>query len=74
MTDLLIRNATVLHIAKDRPEITLLPGHDLLIQGRRIQAVQPTGQADPSHFRAVIAADGLLARPGRRCNHRKVVQ
>jgi 5-methylthioadenosine/S-adenosylhomocysteine deaminase len=64
MTDLLIRNCTVLHIAKDHPEITILPGHDILIQGRRIQAVQPTGEADPSHFRAVIAADGLLAMPG----------
>ncbi|MBZ0275113.1 MAG: amidohydrolase [Anaerolineae bacterium] len=64
MTDLLIQNCTVLHIAKDRPEVTILPAHDILIQGRRIQAVQPTGQADSSHFRAVIAADGLLAMPG----------
>jgi 5-methylthioadenosine/S-adenosylhomocysteine deaminase len=63
MSDLLIRNATVLHIADDA-RLTLLPEHDILVRGQHIEAVQPTGKANPSHFRQVIDADGQLAMPG----------
>ena len=35
-----------------------------MIQGNRIEAIQPTGKADTSHFNEVIDAKGLLAMPG----------
>lgn len=59
MADLLILNADVL---QDNAEV--LRGHDILIGGRRIEAVQPTGQADPSQFGQVIRAESKLAMPG----------
>jgi 5-methylthioadenosine/S-adenosylhomocysteine deaminase len=64
LTDLLIRNCAALHIAADAPRATVTPQQDILITGSRIEAVQPTGQADPSRFREVIEADGMLAMPG----------
>lgn len=63
MSDLLIRNCGVLNITFDARAF-ILHEHDILIGGGRIESVQPTGQADPSHFREVIEADGLLAMPG----------
>ena len=63
MSDLLIRGANVLNITIDARAI-ILHDHDILISGNQIEAIQPTGQADPSHFRTVIEADGLLAMPG----------
>ncbi len=63
MSDLLIRNCNVLNITIDARAF-ILHEHDILIGGNRIEAVQPTGMADPSHFRQVIEADGLLAMPG----------
>ena len=63
MSDLLIRGANVLNITIDARAI-ILHDHDILIAGNQIEAIQPTGQADPSHFRQVIEADGLLAMPG----------
>jgi 5-methylthioadenosine/S-adenosylhomocysteine deaminase len=63
MSDLLIRNCNVLSITLDG-RVSILHHHDILINGREIEAVQPTGGADPSHFREVIDADGLLAMPG----------
>lgn len=64
MSDLLIRNCRVLAIPRDEPRAAVLDGHDVLVRGSRIEAVQPTGQADPSHFRQVIEAEGLVAMPG----------
>lgn len=64
MTDLLIRNATVFTLTDTPPAVRLLATHDVLIRGQRIEAVQPTGQADPSHFAQVIDASGLLVMPG----------
>lgn len=71
MSDLLIRGANVLNITIDARPI-LLQDHDILIGGNRIEAVQPTGMADPSHFRQVIEANGLLAMPGLINNHAHV--
>jgi 5-methylthioadenosine/S-adenosylhomocysteine deaminase len=63
MTDLLIRNCTALHINASA-QITVLRDHDILVRGNRIEKLQPTGQADPSHFKTVIDANGMLAMPG----------
>jgi 5-methylthioadenosine/S-adenosylhomocysteine deaminase len=62
MTDLLIRSADVLRTLPDA--VTTLPRHDILIRGKRIEAVVPAGSIDLSHARQVIDADGLLAMPG----------
>lgn len=62
MTSLLIQNARVLQIHDEKT--SLLNGHDILVKGNRIEAVQPTGQAHPSHFKTVIPADGMIAMPG----------
>ncbi|HEX2905526.1 MAG TPA: amidohydrolase [Phototrophicaceae bacterium] len=64
MSDLLIRNCRVLHIPLNEPRAEVLAGQDVLIRGNRIEAVQPTGQADPSHFREIIEANGRLVMPG----------
>ncbi len=61
--DLLIRNTTVVQIDRERQAV-ILPQHDLLIQGNRIAAVQPTGSVDPSQARRVIDAAGQIAFPG----------
>lgn len=61
--DLLIRDATVVQVTRDRRAV-ILPQHDLLVQGNRIAAVQPTGQIDPSQVRQVIDAAGQIAFPG----------
>lgn len=61
---LLIRNCVVLQIPPDRPEVSLLHEHDILVNGNRIEAIQPTGQVDPSHFHQVIEANGMVAMPG----------
>jgi 5-methylthioadenosine/S-adenosylhomocysteine deaminase len=59
---LLIRNCHVLQIAAGRAAI--LRQHDLLLRAGHIEAIQPTGQVDPSHFDIVIEANGMLAMPG----------
>jgi len=64
MTDLLLRNGMVLQIDADRSRVHILHDHDVVIRGNRIEAVQPTGQADPSHFRQVVEVDGRLIMPG----------
>lgn len=61
---LLVKNCAVLQIESQRPQVSLLPEHDIIINGNLIEAVQPTGQADPSRFDEVIRADGLVAMPG----------
>ncbi|MBI1282411.1 MAG: amidohydrolase family protein [Anaerolineaceae bacterium] len=63
MSDLLIRNCNVLNITIDARAFILYE-HDILIGGNHIEAVQPTGSADPNQFKKVIDASGLLAMPG----------
>lgn len=60
----LIQNAVVLQVAADASRCTLLSDHDVLINGSRIESVQPTGRANPSHFRTVIRANGQVVMPG----------
>ena len=63
MTTLLLRGCDVLDIRGPR-EAAILPEHDVLIAGGRIESVQPSGAADPAAFDEVIDARGLLAMPG----------
>lgn len=63
MSDLLIRNCTVLNITIDARAI-ILQEHDILVGGNRIEGIQPTGMVDESHFKQVIDAQGMLAMPG----------
>lgn len=63
MSTLLIHNCTVFTISADH-QVQLLTHHDLIIRDNRIEAIQPTGEAEPGHFEQVIEADGLLAMPG----------
>lgn len=71
MSNILIRNCSVLNITIDARAF-ILNEHDILIGGSRIEAVQPTGMADPSHFTQVIDAKGMLAMPGLINNHAHV--
>lgn len=64
MSNLLIHNAAVLQLSADGTRVDVLRAHDVLIAGDTILSVQPTGQADPSHFDNVIRADGKLVMPG----------
>lgn len=64
MSQLLIENCVVLHVAEDRPEVTLFPNHDIIVEDNRVAVVQPTGAADSSQFDEVIHADGKIAMPG----------
>lgn len=64
MTDLLIQNGNVLHIPPDGATAEILYGHDVLIQGNHIKAVQPTGKVNRSRFREVIDATGRVVMPG----------
>lgn len=64
MSRLLIQNCVVLQIAEDRPTVTLLPNHDIIINGSRIEAIQPSGAANPSQFDEAIQANGMVAMPG----------
>lgn len=63
MSTLLIRNCKVLQVTPDQRAL-VLNDQDVLIKGNRIEAVQPTGKANPGHFQQVIEANGLLAMPG----------
>lgn len=63
MTTLLIQCCDVLDIRSPR-EAAILPEHDVLIAGGRIESVQPSGAADPASFDEVIDGRGLLAMPG----------
>lgn len=60
----LIRDCTVLKISADLPQAQVLRAHDVVIEGARIAAILPTGQADPSQFDEVIRAEGRLLMPG----------
>lgn len=64
MTRLMIRHAQVLHVSPAGSAVTVTAAQDVLVSGQRIEAVQPTGSADPSHFDTVIDAGGMLVMPG----------
>jgi 5-methylthioadenosine/S-adenosylhomocysteine deaminase len=64
LSQLLIQNCSVLQTDRTQPRVDVLHNRDVLIDGRRIEAVQPTGEASPGRFREVIAADGRLVMPG----------
>ncbi len=62
MSDLLIYRPRILQMADETAYI--LENHDIIVRGNRIEAIWPTGKADPSQFATVIRADGMLAMPG----------
>ncbi len=62
MGDLLIQNAHILRITAERAEI--LRGHDILLRGNRISAIEPSGLIAPSQAKALHNANGQLAMPG----------
>jgi 5-methylthioadenosine/S-adenosylhomocysteine deaminase len=59
MYDLLIQNVTV--VDPQGEDVHILAGQDICVQGQRIAAVQPTGQAAGGE---VIAGAGMVALPG----------
>jgi 5-methylthioadenosine/S-adenosylhomocysteine deaminase len=64
MSRLIIRSAQVLQVSPAGDSVTVAAAQDILVSGQRIEAVQPTGSADPSHFDTVIDAGGKLVMPG----------
>ena len=62
MVDLLIRHTDVLQVAAD--EALVLHDRDILVSGKRIEAIQPAGALDPSHAATVIDGRGQVALPG----------
>jgi 5-methylthioadenosine/S-adenosylhomocysteine deaminase len=64
MDTLLIRNTQVFSVSKTGDRVDIQPRQDVLINGQRIEAVQPTGSADSSHFDTVIDAAGMLVMAG----------
>jgi 5-methylthioadenosine/S-adenosylhomocysteine deaminase len=72
VSDLLVQNCDVLQIAKDGAQVEVLRGQDILVHGNKIGVIQSAGQAEPSHFRQVVDARGMLAMPGLINNHAHV--
>ena len=64
MSDLLIKNCSVLQLARDGSSAEVLTDRDILVRGNTIETVQPTNLANQSHFRTCINANGMLAMPG----------
>ncbi len=64
MSDLLIKNCSVLQLNNDGTSAEILNDRDILVRGNLIEAVQPTALADESHFRTCIDANRMLAMPG----------
>jgi 5-methylthioadenosine/S-adenosylhomocysteine deaminase len=62
MSDLLIRNVDVLQCEGDRAD--LLRHHDILVRGKRIESVAPSGGAGEVDVSEVVEGSGLLAIPG----------
>ncbi len=62
MADLMILNAGVLQVTAERAE--LLDGCDIIVSGKRIEAIEPTGTTDPSRAKTVLEAAGQVAMPG----------
>ncbi len=64
MSNLLIQNGNVLQLDARGMHADVLRGYDVIVRGQRIEAVQPSGRADRSHFREVIDATGRVVMPG----------
>ena len=64
MSDLLIKNCSVLQPNNDGTSVEILTAQDILVKGNLIEAIQPTTLADESHFRTCIDGKGMLAMPG----------
>lgn len=64
MSRMLITEVDVLHVDPAGSAVTIQTGQDILINGQRIEAIQPTGAVDASHFATIIAGHGRLALPG----------
>ncbi len=64
MSDLLIQNGIVLRVDPRGTRAEVLRGYDVIVRGQRIEAVQPAGRADQSHFRTVIDATNRVVMPG----------
>jgi 5-methylthioadenosine/S-adenosylhomocysteine deaminase len=62
MYDLLIQDVLVASPGADGVDIRA--GHDILVRGRQIVAVQPTGQVAPSQASELIQGAGKVALPG----------
>jgi 5-methylthioadenosine/S-adenosylhomocysteine deaminase len=62
MYDLLIQRVDV--VDPQGEGVSFLPAHDILLSGRRIAAVPPTGQVAPHEARDVISGAGMVALPG----------
>ena len=60
--DLLIRNADVLQVEAEQAQ--LLRGRDIVVSGKRIEAIEPSGTTDPSHAGTVLDGAGQIAMPG----------
>lgn len=64
MNDLLIANGNVLTVSPDGARADVLRRYDVLVRGQRIEAVQPAGRIDRSHFRTIIDATDKVVMPG----------
>ncbi len=64
MSDLLIKNCSVLQPNNDGTSVQILTAQDILVKGNLIEAIQPTTLADESHFGTCIEGKGMLAMPG----------
>lgn len=62
MIDLLIQNADVLQVEAEQAH--LLSRRDIVVSGKRIVAIEPSGTADLSHAGLVLDASGQIAMPG----------
>ncbi len=62
MPDILITHARVLQLNDE--VATILDDYDILITGNRIEAIQSTGELDPSYAGRVIDAQGQVAMAG----------
>lgn len=62
MYDTLIQNVTVVDAYDSN--VTVLPAHDIALQGNRIAVVQPLGQLRADSASEVIDGDGFAALPG----------
>jgi 5-methylthioadenosine/S-adenosylhomocysteine deaminase len=62
MYDLLIQDATV--VDPQGEGVSILPGHDILVRGQQIIAVQPTGKVATHEAVEIIPGAGMVALPG----------
>ncbi len=63
MPRILIQNCDVLSVP-DAATVEIQPARDILIDGMHIEAILPSGQANPGRFDETLQAEGLLAMPG----------